>query len=219
MLITSQHLMVFAPHPDDEVLGAGGLIAKSADAGSLITVVIYRMSGQTRAAELDACLDILAPAAHKTIELTEDGTPPLTLNQWDLTATVDAILKVQQPDLVVGPPPHAYHAEHRHINAAIMSACRPNGATDRWRPPALAFYEQVADQWGHDHGGFRPNWYVTLNGLQAQRKLAGYACHASQVRDAPSERSPAAVDALMRMRGALCGSTFAEAYVAMYLRS
>ena len=39
-------LLVFAPHPDDEVFGCGGLIALALDAGARVNVVVVSDGGK-----------------------------------------------------------------------------------------------------------------------------------------------------------------------------
>ncbi|MGH6943228.1 MAG: PIG-L deacetylase family protein, partial [Geminicoccaceae bacterium] len=40
-----QRVLVIAPHPDDEVLGAGGTIARLCAAGSRVTVAVVTRGG------------------------------------------------------------------------------------------------------------------------------------------------------------------------------
>ena len=73
-----RHLVTFAAHPDDETLGAGGLLAAAALAGAAITVVVATdgdashpksathtpaQLARRRRAEATAAITILAPAA------------------------------------------------------------------------------------------------------------------------------------------------------------
>lgn len=79
-------VLVVAPHPDDEVIGPGGALARHADAGDPVTVLVVTSGGATagggtdvtarREAETRRALAHVAPAAQLRFPGLPDGDLP-----------------------------------------------------------------------------------------------------------------------------------------------
>lgn len=121
-------VLVVAPHPDDEVIGCGGSIAKHASAGSEVTVVIVirrerglrdtEVTDEEFAAETtDACRVL---GVHRLITLEEpsrDFAPDRRLH----LALVEVLREVR-PDIVYLPHREDGDAEHRAVHELTMEA-------------------------------------------------------------------------------------------------
>ncbi len=134
-------LLVVAPHPDDEVLGAGGAIQLHLTAGKRVGVV-YLTSGEStvglvdrpeadrlvaRRAEALASSEILGLAAGDLHFLgLPDGRLPADDSDPGLAPAVDALAEILQgcqADLVLVTPPFDAHRDHRA--AALMVSRLP----------------------------------------------------------------------------------------------
>jgi LmbE family N-acetylglucosaminyl deacetylase/SAM-dependent methyltransferase len=130
-------IIVLAAHPDDETLGAGGLIASAAAAGHRIDVVIAtdgeaaypgsgtgsEQLGRTRRAEAVTAVRTLAPRA----ELQFLGLPDGRLGEEiDTLHTVLSAVADGEAWLLT-PWFHDRHADHRACSAAArrVAACTP----------------------------------------------------------------------------------------------
>jgi LmbE family N-acetylglucosaminyl deacetylase len=131
-------LLVLAPHPDDEVLGCGGLVIAHRERGLPVTVVVmtdgslgesgkagdegYR---QTRREESRRAVEALGGADLRFLE-AQDGRLAASAGAAD---QVRAILASVKPATVVFPSPFEVHPDHRatalHAARALESGTRP----------------------------------------------------------------------------------------------
>lgn len=121
-----RRIVVVAPHPDDETLGCGGIIAEAAAMGLEVVVVSLTDGeassdepglGDRRHRELIAALDELAPARNSTI--VRCGLP-----DGQLTANADRIAAILEQtvvagDLVFAPLDCDGHPDHDAAGAAV----------------------------------------------------------------------------------------------------
>lgn len=205
----AERILVLAPHPDDEVLGAGGTIARSVRQGGSVTVVCF-VADEPRTLELKDACSVLGVTDVRTVFHPACG--------WldhralvELIHPIESIVDELTPDLVLMPSPHASHQEHRAVAEACYSALRPVGATGRRTVPAVWNYEYSGDHWAI-HGFDQPAAFVVLGQDDLDAKVEAMRRHASQVRDVPSERSIDALIALARLRGSQVGQPYAEAF-------
>lgn len=205
------NLMVFAPHPDDETIGSGGLISKTNREGGKVTVVCVTCPNDERAAELNEAITILGGADIRI--LTKYPTRWLDDRPLvDLVRPIEKLINEIKPTVIVIPTPLSFHQEHRVTAEAVLAATRPSGATGNYRPPIIACYEEMSDHWTTNGDSSRINWFVQLTGDMVADKTSAMKAHKSQDRPVPSERSHQAIQSLAIVRGAQCGTQYAEAY-------
>jgi LmbE family N-acetylglucosaminyl deacetylase len=212
-------VLVLAPHPDDEVLGAGGTIARLASAGRDVSVVIVTKGGpplfdeafiergRAEAREADGVLGV-----KETIFL--EGFPAAlldTIPQSTLNAGVRDAIDAVDPELLFIPFPGDLHVDHRKIAESALVAARPNR---RHGIRTVLAYEALSEtNWGAPGTpGFAPNVFVDISG-QLEVKLEAMSRFASQLQPFPHERSLEALRALAVGRGAAAGVHAAEAFV------
>ncbi len=132
--LSADRIAVIAPHPDDETLGAGGLITGACTAGRRVTVVsctdgeaayggngsAAAALGRRRRAELADALARLAGQSGVAPVVIHGELPDgaLAERRDELTGLIRAI--AADVDLVVGPWPGDGHPDH----AAVGAACR-----------------------------------------------------------------------------------------------
>ncbi|MCU1396355.1 MAG: acetylglucosaminylphosphatidylinositol deacetylase [Ilumatobacteraceae bacterium] len=134
-------LVVVSPHPDDETLGAGGLIATAVQRGLPVTVLAVTDGeaaspapdlADVRAAELAGALGTLGPAGsieHRRLRFP-DGA---------LAGSVDALVEVlgthlRRTDLVVCPLVDDGHPDHSAVCDAATRSAHAVGAEVHWFP-------------------------------------------------------------------------------------
>lgn len=224
----AQRLLVLAPHPDDEVIGCGGLISKVKEDGGEVYVQMTTVGDTTdaspqgfsssdeRDAEVARVAELLAWDAYEVVfrgnihHLQLDAQPQIAMIEAIETSGSCSIRSVR-PTIVAIPAPSSYNQDHRAVASAALSALRPGDQGLRYQPPGVVVYEQIADQWNVGWS-FTPTLAVELEEHHLEAKIAAMRAYKSQIRRHPSTRSPEALTAMAYYRGAQFGCERAEAY-------
>jgi bacillithiol biosynthesis deacetylase BshB1 len=220
-------LLVFAPHPDDAELHAGGTIAAHVRQGAQVVIVDAtagelgsRGDAATRAAEAAAAAAVLGLAARDCLGLPDGG-----LNAGDLSQrqSLVAALRRHRPRRVLTVAYPTRHPDHQALHLLTLAALK-----------AAALHRLPAPGGEPALGGLRcfayeaelpiaPALLVPCNDDDWQRKLAAVACYDSQFhqagRDGPATSISAPgfrdwISARGRVWGQHADSPYAEAYQA-----
>ncbi len=222
-------LLVIAPHPDDEVLGCGGLITKVNEAGGQVYVLFltvgdtmdFSQKGSSSARERIKEIKMVAKYLQfRDYELAFVGNGHHlkldVLGQKELMELIERKSKVAietvKPTLVAFPSVDSYNQDHRMAAWATQAALRPAELTTKHLVRYVMAYEVPADYW-RMHNCQEPNFFVPLAGRQLKTKLAAMDLYQSQVRPKPNPRAGSVVRALAQLRGSQCGAGYAEGFV------
>lgn len=122
-------LLVLAPHPDDEVLACGGLLALAASRGVRAQVIVLSDGGlggdaATREAESLAAAQVLGGAlARQSTQfwrLPDRGLQPGALLQQRIAQAIET----SRAEWVLAPSPFEIHPDHRAVCQASIAAVR-----------------------------------------------------------------------------------------------
>jgi len=218
--------MVIAAHPDDEVLGAGGVIARHSREGDEVFVLILAEGLTSRDDIRDRVgkrgeLSELAHSARKAHDIL--GTKSLELldfpdNRMDSVDLLDVIKEIElrmdviRPEIVYSHHHGDLNIDHRICHNAVVTACRPQPGH---YVEELMFFEVLSgtDYQTPDFGyGFNPNCFIDI-GSDLDKKLEALDAYCGEMRDFPHTRSIKALRALAEVRGSSVGFTAAEAFV------
>lgn len=221
----SKRVLVVAPHPDDETLGAGGTIAKLSAEGREVSVLVvsghlpplYPMSTyETTVAEARRAFGILGVKDSRFLQIpaTLVGNEPIHV----LNEKIGSAIRDFAPQILFCNYPDR-HVDHRVIFDSVMVAARPVGPGRGIR--MLAAYETLSEtHWNAPHiePNFTPNWVTDISDFVGT-KLKALACYESQIKPFPEPRSVEAVEALAKFRGTQAGFGFGEAFQIIRLTS
>jgi N-acetylglucosamine malate deacetylase 1 len=219
MLNSVQRALVIAPHPDDEVLGCGGTIARLAAAGREVHVAIVTTGRPPRVPQalVDRVRDEIA-AAHDVLGVRQShflGFPAAELDgvpHADLNGAIGDVVSGLKPDLLLLPFFGDVHLDHQLAFISGMVAARPQ---PRHFPRLVLAYETLSETNWFAPGitpTFSPNVYIDISD-HLDSKVAAFSCFASQVREFPNERSFEALRALATLRGATVNRAAAESFM------
>jgi len=217
-------LLVVAAHPDDEVLGCGGTIAKLVDEGATIHVAFLADGVFSRAGDPNAQQDELQfrrAVAQKACGIL--GVTSMSLGDFpdnrmdtvallDITKAVEELISKHQPDAVFTHHAGDLNIDHRRIHEAVVTACRPQHGHPV--KTLLCFEVPSSTEWQLPGSApvFTPNWFVDISDTLA-RKLAALDAYAAELREWPHPRSRRGVEYLARWRGATVSADAAEAFM------
>lgn len=224
----SERVLVVAAHPDDEVLGCGGTIARHVANGDRVTVLILG-EGATSRAESRAAgrrmhaddLDALATDAHRANERL--GTHRLELadfpdNRFDSVDLLDLVKRIEdlfdeeRPTLIYTHHPGDVNVDHVRTYQAVLAVARQLPASPL--RGLYCFEVPSSSEWQTPAAGvpFQPCHFVDVSAT-LEVKLDAMAAYEGEAREWPHPRSAAALRALATWRGATVGVDAAEAFV------
>lgn len=218
-------ILVVVAHPDDEVLGCGGTIARYAAEQHDVHIVILGEGISSRHGRGDEAskgdlekLGADAKAAATTLGARSVSFGRLPDNRFDELALLDVIKPVEawigqfRPAAVYTHHPGDLNVDHSITFRAVLTATRP-GASKVVVPDVYAFEVPSSTEWAFQRiePVFRPDVFVDITaGLE--RKIAAMQCYESERRDAPHPRSPEVLRAAAVRWGSVAGMPAAEAF-------
>lgn len=221
----SNAVAVVVAHPDDEVLGCGGTIARLVGEGRAVHVLIMSDGVTSRwltenfnsQSELSA-RNIAAHKANKILGVQSLQILDFPDNRMDRLEQLDVVRRIEEfisrvrPDLVISHHSGDVNIDHRVVHDAVVVACRPQPGVC---VKELIFFEVPSStEWRPSNSGlpFCPNIFINItNTLEA--KMEALRVYAEELRQFPHPRSIAAIESLARWRGATAGVEAAEAFV------
>jgi len=210
--------IVIAPHPDDEVLGAGGTLlrckAEGAKVAWLIVTGISVESGWSEAKVKQRRDEIKQITSlfgfDEVFELNFQTTQLDRVPMSDLVAAVSNVFKTFEPEEVFVPHPSDVHTDHRIVFDAVASCTKWFRYSSVKRVLAYETLSETDFGLGTDQG-FRPNVFVDIEHF-LNDKLRAMDIYASEQGTFPFPRSHEAIKALATLRGAASGFKAAEAF-------
>jgi LmbE family N-acetylglucosaminyl deacetylase len=212
-------VLVIAPHPDDEVMGCGGVIARHVAQGDTVTVlVITRGIPELFPPPLIERTRDELRIAHDLLGITQTHflnfqAPMLDMQPtYQLADAISKVIRETKAERVYLPHRGDLHHDHQAVTKAALVAARPiNKCTVR----QLLSYETPSEtEWAlpSQDSAFTPNVFVDISDY-LKSKLDAMACIKSQLRTPPHPRSLQHIEALARLRGNTVGFAAAEAFM------
>lgn len=171
--LKGERLLVLAPHPDDEVIGCGGVVAQHLQSGRAVTVVIATDGGGAgdsagrEAESLRGLAKLGAPVDVRFLRFADRSLGD------DAASPLREILASVKPDLVLVPSPIEIHPDHFALSRIVCELVQ----RDETLFAELAFARVAFYEVGQP---IRPNAIVDITDV-AELKYAAIAEHTSQL--------------------------------------
>jgi LmbE family N-acetylglucosaminyl deacetylase len=213
-LLGSQGIVILAPHPDDEILGCGALMAKSVAQGIPVWVIYLTDGGASRPdltpqertqlvlqRQNEALAGLAAlgiPSTNALFVGAPDGQLHISTSHANLAIYKlhELILQGSVSSVFVTAPTDA-HIDHQSAYALAVKGLRDY--------PGIALYTYPVSSRIDDGGGsiLHTSFDICIgNGSFEEKKRKALACHASQLQNLPQDRgfslAPQVVDYMCR---------------------
>ena len=215
-------VLIVAAHPDDEVLGCGGTIAKLTKEKNIVNVLFISNGEDSRdinknnkkikkrkdAAELAA--KILGATSNNFMDLSDNKLDTYPLLK--IVKIIEKYIKKFKADTIYTHFNNDLNIDHQIVNQAVLTACRPqkNSCVKN-----IFFFEVPSStEWRVDKESkiFNPNWFEDIS-LTKNKKIEALKAYRMEMKKWPHPRSEKGVRALYTWRGATIGVDAAEAFM------
>ena len=125
------NVLIFAPHPDDDIIGCGGSIVKHVRQENNVEIV-YLTSGESGGLggspeEISAIREYEAKKAAKhvgagKVHFLRQPDGYLTATKENITA-ITTLLRQAKPDIIYIPPANDNHRDHRAAHELLLECC------------------------------------------------------------------------------------------------
>lgn len=217
-------VLIVAAHPDDEVLGCGGTMARLAQEGHEVRVAILAEGMTSRSPQREQAdpkqlhhLHQQARQAADKLHVKEVVVASLPDNRLDTVPLLEVVKLVEDliekfsPEVIYTHHPGDLNVDHGVVHRAVLTATRPMpGQKVR---EIFAFEVPSSTEWAFHRRepSFRPNVFVDITGT-LEAKISALACYESETRKFPHPRSPEALRAIAARWGSVAGFHAAEAF-------
>lgn len=223
----ANYCLVIVAHPDDEILGCGGTMARLAAEGKSVYVHILGEGLTSRDklrqpdihAEALSELARMAKQANTCLGVKEVSFSSLPDNRFDSIDLIEVVKEVENVVERISPSVvfthHAYdmNIDHQITNKAVLTALRPYpGQKVR---EIYAFSVLSSTEWNVPVR-FSPSCFVDINSYLDLKKKA-MSVYAGELRSWPHPRSLQAIEHEARLRGSYVGFEAAEAFECLRL--
>jgi len=216
--------LVLAAHPDDEVLGCGGTMARLAQEGETVYVAILGEGITSRVqhrAHADASeVEALRNCSHRVaarLGARECFLYGLPDNRFDTVPLLDIVKIIEdlvaklKPDTVYTQHGGDLNVDHLQLYRATLTATRPIVGC----PVKAVYAYEVASstEWAFQQfsPAFRPSVFVNIEATLS-RKIDAMQMYQSEAREFPHPRAPEALRAQAQRWGTTAGLAAAEAF-------
>ncbi|ALM10323.1 MAG TPA: GlcNAc-PI de-N-acetylase [Candidatus Peribacter riflensis] len=216
-------VLVVAAHPDDEVLGCGGTMARFAQEKNDVYILILGEGMTSRYDKADTPSDKLktlhgqADAAGRMLGAKSVTIGTFPDNSFDTVPLLhiikvieDAIARLK-PETVLTQHGGDLNIDHERTFRAVLTATRPMSGSPVKR--VYAYEVPSSTEWAFQTfaPAFRPNTFIDIS-TTLEKKIEAMALYESESRAFPHPRSAQSLRAHAQYWGSVAGLEAAEAF-------
>jgi len=224
MANSPKRILVVAAHADDDILGAGGTIAKHV-ANDDVVGFCFLADGESsrfkpaQDEEKKEAIEKREQHARTVAQMVGAEEPMFgrfedqkldIVPLLDLTKKVEEAVEKVKPSIIYTNSSADLNIDHQLAARAVLIACRPKPGFSVKK--ILAFETASSTEWSErPRVQFAPTMYVNITGF-IDRKLELLKVYEDEARAYPHPRSPEGIRARAQSRGTEAGYHYAEAF-------
>lgn len=222
-------ILVIVAHPDDEVLGMGGLITKYTKNNDHVKIVIMATgilarreisknnsnnNDKTKFKKQIEKLQKEAKNAAKIMGVKDLEFLDFPDNEMDvisnlkITKKIEKIIEKFNPDKLYTHSSTDINVDHRVIFNSVLTATRPHSNTSV--KELISFETPSSTEWNFEET-FLPNLFVDIS-TELQTKMDAIKAYKTEIRKFPHPRSVEGLEIIAKRWGMVSGFNCAEAY-------
>lgn len=186
-------VLVVAAHPDDELLGIGGIVKKHTNSGDCVRSVIM-CEGESLRYEKSVGQSLAIDEAAKLLGVEKVYSldfPDQKLDRYSLTEIITPLEQISneyKPNIIYCQAKSDANQDHKILFEAASIAFRP---TSKWIREFFVFYTASSTEWGYPRN-FVPDTWVDITDV-IDAKIKAFEKYQSEVREYPHPRSSKAL--------------------------
>ena len=217
-------ILVVAAHPDDEVLGCGGTIAKHVLHGEEVYCLILGEGITSRQTQRG----LASSAEIKQLRLSSERAASIlgirkvffrnfpdqcldTVPLLEIVKDVEEVKEELKPDIIYTHNQSDLNIDHQITFKAVLTACRP--VKDETVRLIYSFEVPSSTEWSSPdaHPHFVPNVFVDISDTFS-KKVEALKAYQGEIREYPHPRSLEALEIIAKRWGINVGIGLAEAF-------
>lgn len=218
-------ILVIVAHPDDDILGCGGTLAKFKESGSDIKVIFIAEGTSCRFSKDQTNSELVlseiknrnnyAKKALKVLGLKDYkfyNLPCGRLDQYaliDIGKIIESEIEIFKPDTIFTHNSIDVNNDHKIVFQAVLQATRLGALNS---VPRLYSFEILSSSERKFVDTFKPNYFVKLNKKHIDLKIKAMYQYISEIKKFPFPRSDKGITTLSNYRGMQVGVEYAEAF-------
>ncbi len=218
-----KRVMILAAHPDDEVLGCGGILSKYQGSNIEFKVIFIGEGSSCRFADLESlecgnAIEFRNSCAVKALEflgVSQFAFHNLPCGRFDqipildMNKIIEKEIKSFQPDTIFTHSAIDANNDHKLVFQSTIMATRPGAQNS---VPRIYSFEILSSSEWNFQTQFSPNYFESLTEENVEKKWKALELYESEIKEFPFPRSRVGIKTQSMNRGMQGGFSFAEAF-------
>lgn len=186
----NKRVLVIATHPDDELLGCGGTVARHIANGDTVKSVVVCEGVSVRYNNRDVNMDACRLKAAATLGVQESICLNMADQKLDTYPILDVVHAIEnelnafQPNIVYCQNGEDINHDHKIVFEAAQVAFRPLNPNIE---EVYTFYTPSSTEWGQA-GAFVPDTWIDISEY-LEKKIQAFRCYRTEIKEYPHPRS------------------------------
>ena len=217
-------ILVFAAHPDDEMLGCGATLLKFRKKGYKIKTFFFGDGEGSRKIDKKKLKKLIIEREKQAIIVSKKGKfekPEFkrfpdnkldTVSMLEIVQFVEKQILINRPEIIFTHFENDLNIDHQIVFKAVMTATRP--MTKSFVKKIISFEVPSSTDFNFTNNRakiFNPNLYININST-IEDKIKLLKIYKKEIKKWPHSRSLKSINNLAMYRGSQVGIKFAEAF-------